>query len=61
MKKNDFAAFVAYVLMFGIAILVGLVWIRPIVSNVGNSLPINSILLVFIGIVAGILLNSVLM
>lgn len=61
MKKNDFAAFVAYVVMFGIAILVGLVWIRPIVSNVGNSLPINSILLVFIGIVAGILLNSVLM
>lgn len=60
MKKNDFAAFIAYVIMFGIAILVGLVWIRPIVSEVGNSLPLNSILLVFIAIVGGILLNAVL-
>ncbi|HAS56447.1 MAG TPA: hypothetical protein DEF61_04810 [Firmicutes bacterium] len=61
MKKNDFAIFLVYVAMFAIALLVGMLWIRPIVSEYGNSMALNPILLVFISIVAGILLNSALL
>ncbi len=58
MKKNDFAIFLVYVAMFAIALLVGMLWIRPIVSESGANMAINPILLVFISIVVGILLNS---
>lgn len=61
MKKNDFAIFLVYVAMFAIALLVGMLWIRPIVSESGNYLALHPILLVFISIVAGILFNSVLL
>lgn len=61
MKKNDFAVFVVYVVMFALAIVAGLVWIRPMTSQFSNSVGINPIVLIILSIVAGILLNSILL
>ena len=36
MKKNDFAAFIVYVLMFALAVLIGLLVIRGVVSDATN-------------------------
>ena len=58
MKKNDFAVFVVYVAMFALAIVAGLVWIRPMTSQFSNSVGINPIVLIILSIVAGILLNA---
>lgn len=61
MKKNDFAVFVVYVAMFALAIVAGLVWIRPMTSQFSNSVGINPIVLIILSIVAGILLNALLL
>nr|MCR5490968.1 hypothetical protein [Bacilli bacterium] len=58
MKKNEFATFVAYLAMFGVAILIGLTWLRPVISTTGSSLGIHYVLLVILSLVAGVLLNS---
>lgn len=61
MKKNDFATFIVYVGMIAIALLVGLLVIKPIMDTYGASLPINSILIMVLGLFAGAILNSVLL
>lgn len=60
MKKNEFATFVAYLAMFGVAILVGLVWLRPVISEVGSTLGIHYILLVILSLLSGVIINSLL-
>jgi hypothetical protein len=59
MKKNDTMGYVAYALMLMVAILVGLLVIRPDFAAATN-LQINSILLVLISIVVGIVLTAIL-
>ena len=61
MKKNEFAIFLVYVMMLAVALIVGLAVIKPIIENYGTSMPINSVLLVVLGLVAGIALNSLLL
>ena len=61
MKRNDFAVFLVYVAMFALALLVGLFGIQPIVRSYGDSLPIHFIALVILALVAGVLLNAVLL
>ncbi len=61
MKKNEAMGWIVYILMLGIAALVGFVILRPELSTNGSSLPINSILYVVIMVVAGILLSAILL
>ncbi len=58
MKKNELASFIVYVMMFVIAILVGVFIIRDTIMEYGSSLRINQWVLVAISVVAGILFNS---
>lgn len=57
MKKSDFASFVVYVLMLALALLVGLLVIRPAVSEWNIN---NSILVILLSALAGIIINSLL-
>ena len=61
MKRNDFAVFMAYVCMFAVALLVGLLVIRPIMSDYGASFPINFVVLVVLSLIVGIVLNGLLL
>lgn len=61
MKKNDFATFIVYVAMLAVALLVGLLVLKPIMENYGSALPINSVLVMILGLLAGILLNAFLL
>ena len=61
MKRNDFATFMVYVLMFALALCVGLFAIRPVMAAYSNKLPINFIVLVVLSLVAGILFNAFLL
>ncbi len=61
MKKNEFAIFIVYVAMLGVALLVGLTVIKPIIETYGSSMPLNSVLLVILGLVAGVILNALLL
>ncbi|MBO6286272.1 MAG: hypothetical protein J6O18_08180 [Bacilli bacterium] len=56
MKKNDLATFIVYVVMIAIALVVGLLVIRPVMS--GGTMPINGFLVIALGIVAGAILNA---
>ena len=58
MKKNDFATFIVYVAMIAIALLVGLLVIKPIMDSYGSALPINSFLIMIFGLLAGAFLNA---
>lgn len=62
MKKNDFATIIAYALMIGVAIMMGLLVIKPILEQYGATInsSINSILLIVLSLVAGIILNALL-
>ena len=62
MKKNDFATVVAYALMFGVAILMGLLVIKPVIDEYGATIngQINNIMLVILSLVASILFNALL-
>lgn len=60
-KKNDFAVFMAYVVMFALALILGIVIIRPMLVNYDSTGAINPYLLVVISIVAGIVLNAILL
>lgn len=60
-KKNDFAVFMAYVVMFALALILGIVIIRPMLVNYDSTGAINPYLLVVISIVAGIMLNAILL
>lgn len=57
MKKNDFATFLVYIGMFAIALLVGLLVLRPMISEAKN-LPVHFIVIVIAGLVTGVLLNA---
>ena len=61
MKKNEFAIFLVYVAMLAVALIVGLVVVKPIIETYGSSMPLNSVLLVILGLVGGVLLNSLLL
>ncbi len=61
MKKNDLATFIVYVAMLAVALLVGLLVIKPLMESYGASLPINSILIMILGLVAGVILNALLL
>ena len=60
MKKSEFATFVAYVAMFGVAILIGMVWLRTVISANAHTLGIPYVLLVILSLIAGVLLNALL-
>ena len=59
MKRNDFATFIVYVGMLAIALLVGLLIIRPILLEQWSS--DYRILTVILSVVVGVLLNAVLL
>lgn len=61
MKKNDFAIFLVYLFMFALALCVGIFAIRPLVMDYGNKLPIHYVALVVLALLAGVLLNSLLL
>lgn len=61
MKRNEFAIFLVYVGMLAVALIVGLAVIKPIIDTYNSSMPLNSVLLVILGLVAGVLLNAFLL
>ena len=61
MKKNEFAIFLVYAAMLAVALVVGLVVIKPIIDANGSSMPINSIVIVILGLVTGVILNALLL
>lgn len=63
MKKNDFAAVIAYLLMIGAGILMGFMVIKPILDEYSAmiSTTLNPTLLVILSLVGGIILDSVLL
>ena len=61
MKKNDMATFFVYLLMLGLAVLVGLAWIRPLISDYQAYIPLPGIVLVLFALLAGIILNAALL
>ena len=58
MKKNEFATFLVYVAMFGIALFMGLSVLRPIISS-ARDLPVHFAVLVIGGLIVGVLLNAI--
>ena len=58
MKKNEFATFIVYVAMFGLALAIGLSVIRPIIVDYGSALPMPSAVVVIIALIAGVLINA---
>ncbi|OPZ35199.1 MAG: hypothetical protein BWY98_00802 [Tenericutes bacterium ADurb.BinA155] len=61
MKKNDFAAFIVYVLMFALAMLIGFLVIRGIVSEANSWGIKNAILLVILSVIVGVIFNALLL
>lgn len=55
MKKNEFATFLVYILMFAIALLVGFLVIRNTVTNWKIS---NSVLVIIVSAVVGLIFNA---
>ena len=61
MKKNEFAIFLVYAAMLAVALVIGLVVIKPIIDANGSAMPINSIVVVVLGLVTGVILNALLL
>lgn len=61
MKKNEAMGWIVYILMLGIAAVVGFVMLRPELGSNGSYLPMNSILYVIIAVVVGVLLSAILL
>lgn len=62
MKRNDFATFLTYVIMFVLALCAGLFWIRDLAGDYsGVEGGVSPVLVIILSIVAGILLNSLLL
>ncbi len=61
MKKNEAMGWIVYILMLGIAAVVGFAMLRPELGTNGSALPMNSILYVIIFVVAGVLLAAILL
>ena len=55
MKRNDFATFLVYIGMIGIAFAVGLGAIKPVIDEFGARMPVNSVLIVALGLLTGAL------
>ena len=62
MKKNDFATIIAYVLMIGVAILMGLLVIKPLLEEYGATISasINTFVLILLSLFGGIISNALL-
>ena len=58
MKKNDFATFIVYIGMFAIALLVGLLVIKPIIENYYSALPLHPAVIIVLGLIGGVILNA---
>ena len=58
MKKNDMTTFLVYVLMLGLAVLVGLAWVRPLLVDYGAHLALPGVVIVILTMVASIILNA---
>ena len=61
MKKNDFATFIVYVVMFAIALAVGFAVIKPIITDYGSALPIPAVLVMVIALFVGVIINAVML
>lgn len=59
-KKNDFATFIVYIGMLVIALAVAFFGIRPVIEHTANSLPVHYVVLVILGLLTGIIINSLL-
>lgn len=61
MKKNDIYSLFVYVIMLGIAVVTGLVFVRPTFSAAPTGIPLgNGFIFILLSVLASILLNSVL-
>lgn len=59
MKKNDINALVVYVIMLAIAIVTGLVFIRPTFAEFNASIPLNNgFLFILLSVLGSILFNA---
>ena len=59
MKKNEFATFIVYLAMFGIALAVGFAAIKPIITDRMSSLPMHPALIMVLGLIVGVLVNAI--
>lgn len=59
MKKNEFATFIVYLAMFGIALAVGFAAIKPIITDRMSSLPMHPALIMVLGLIVGVLINAI--
>ena len=57
LKKNDFATFLAYIAMFAIALLVGLLVISPTIKGSSLSTP-EAVVIVVVSVIVGVIVNS---
>lgn len=57
LKKNDFATFLAYIAMFAVALLVGLLVISPTIRASSLSTP-ESVVIVVVSVIVGVIFNS---
>ena len=57
LKKNDFATFLAYIAMFAIALLVGLLVISPTIKGSPLSTP-EAVVIVVVSVIVGVIVNS---
>ena len=59
MKKNDFATFIVYVAMFAVALLVGLLAIKPTIDSYGYAITtVHPALILVFGLLVGGLFNA---
>ena len=54
LKKNDFATFLAYIAMFAIALLVGLLVISPTIKGSSLSTP-EAVVIVVVSVIVGVI------
>ncbi len=57
LKKNDFATFLAYIAMFAIALLVGLLVVSPTIKASNVTTP-EAVVIVVISVLVGVIFNS---
>lgn len=57
MKKQDIASLIVYVLMLVMALLVGLLVLKPLLSEKAGTLPFNAFLFIILIVVAGLFVN----
>ena len=64
MKKNDALGILVYVVMLGIALLVGLLYLRPVFTSVDpnyrNAIAVNGVLFVVLALLGSVIFNAIL-